>query len=128
MRQGRRLVFKMSCGTASQDHASLMMQDMSSNTPQTRCPPHNPQEAAKGTTRRINLGGIQGLSSTPIDVDIPAGIDSGQTIQVHCWPPARWFAATVGLLPPHAGLAQVCRTALCADKPLRDRSGQGAAC
>lgn len=41
-----------------------------------------PQEAAKGTTKRISLGGIQGVSATPIDVDIPAGVDSGQTIQV----------------------------------------------
>ncbi|KIY91469.1 Chaperone protein dnaJ [Monoraphidium neglectum] len=40
-----------------------------------------PQEAAKGTTKRISLAGIQGVSSAPLDVDIPAGVDSGQTIQ-----------------------------------------------
>ncbi len=39
-------------------------------------------EAAKGTTKRINLGGVAGVSPAPLDVDIPAGIDSGQTIQV----------------------------------------------
>jgi hypothetical protein len=41
-----------------------------------------PQEAAKGTTKRISLAGIAGVSGSPIDVDIPAGVDSGQTIQV----------------------------------------------
>jgi hypothetical protein len=40
-----------------------------------------PQEAAKGTTKRISLAGIQGVSSAPLDVNIPAGVDSGQTIQ-----------------------------------------------
>ncbi|GBF98383.1 molecular chaperone [Raphidocelis subcapitata] len=39
-------------------------------------------EAAKGATKRISLGGIAGVSAAPIDIDIPAGVDSGQTIQV----------------------------------------------
>lgn len=44
----------------------------------SRCP----QEAAKGTTKRISLAGISGVSAAPLDVEIPAGVDSGQTIQV----------------------------------------------
>ncbi|KAI8464038.1 MAG: HSP40/DnaJ peptide-binding protein [Monoraphidium minutum] len=39
-------------------------------------------EAAKGTTKRVSMAGIHGVSAAPLDVDIPAGIDSGQTIQV----------------------------------------------
>lgn len=45
-------------------------------------PCSRPQEAARGTTKRISLAGIDGVSNSPIDVDIPAGVDSGQTIQV----------------------------------------------
>jgi hypothetical protein len=40
------------------------------------------QEAAKGTRKRVDLSRVLGMQIPPVDVDIPAGVDSGQQIQV----------------------------------------------
>jgi hypothetical protein len=42
------------------------------------------QEAAKGTRKRVDLSRVLGMQIPPVDVDIPAGVDSGQQIQVRC--------------------------------------------
>jgi hypothetical protein len=42
----------------------------------------NLQEAAKGTRKRVDLSRVLGMQIPPVDVDIPAGVDSGQQIQV----------------------------------------------
>ena len=40
-------------------------------------------EAAKGATKRVSLGGLGGgAAAAPIEVEIPAGVDSGEAIQV----------------------------------------------
>ncbi|GAX73970.1 hypothetical protein CEUSTIGMA_g1420.t1 [Chlamydomonas eustigma] len=39
-------------------------------------------EAVKGTKRRITLGGVRGAAGSTVDLDIPAGIDSGDQIQI----------------------------------------------
>jgi len=39
-------------------------------------------EAVQGTKKRINLGGMPGMPSNVVDVDIPAGIDNGDQIEV----------------------------------------------
>ncbi|WIA33737.1 hypothetical protein OEZ86_006853 [Tetradesmus obliquus] len=39
-------------------------------------------EAAKGTRKRVDLSRVLGMQIPPVEVDIPAGVDSGQQIQV----------------------------------------------
>jgi hypothetical protein len=46
------------------------------------CLSYGVQEAAKGTRKRVDLSRVLGMQIPPVDVDIPAGVDSGQQIQV----------------------------------------------
>lgn len=40
------------------------------------------QEAVKGTKRKVGLGGLRGAANTAVDIDIPAGVDTGDQIQI----------------------------------------------
>lgn len=51
-------------------------------------PPHSErvvlQEAAQGTKKKVDLSKVMGTQIPPVEIEIPAGIDSGQQIQVCC--------------------------------------------